>query len=104
MPKYAVRLKGVGCLVKVQERTFGFLRKPRIQCRGFFTTRFVEASSTQEAALKAAELVREEMKEVLSNGPQDPWTLSVEEVWEDPEQFDSYAPGSGCTWFEPAPQ
>jgi hypothetical protein len=103
MPKYAVRLKGTGCLVKVQD-VGGFLRKPRIQCRDFLTTRFVEESSAQEAVQKAADLVREELKEVLSNGPQDPWTLSAEEVWEDPQQFDRYAPGSGCTWFESAPQ
>ena len=90
--------------MKVQERFLGLFRRPKIKCMGFFTTRFVEAASPQEAAQKATDMVHQEMKTFLSNGPQDPWTLSVVEVWEDAQQFDSYAPGSGCTWFEPAPQ
>lgn len=101
MAKYAVRLEGGGCLVKIQEHFLGFFRRPTVKCKGFFTTRFIEAASPHEAAVKATDMVRQEMKQFLSNEPHDPWTLSVLEVWEDPQQFDSHAPGSGCTWFEP---
>jgi len=59
------------------------VHKPQIKAKGFFRTRFVEATSPEEAACKAIEAVREEMNAFLSNDPQDVWTLSVVEVWED---------------------
>jgi hypothetical protein len=37
------------------------VHKPQIKAKGFFTTRFVEATSPDEAASKAIEAVREEM-------------------------------------------
>ncbi len=100
MAKYAIRLEGGVCLVKVQERFLGVFHKRQIKAKGFFTTRFVEATSPDEAASKAIEAVRDEMNAFLSNDSQDLWTLSVVEVWEDAQLFDAHAPGSGCTWFD----
>lgn len=99
MPKYAVMLEGAGCLIKVQKRPLGKVRSPKLERKAFFTTRFVEASDETEAQRQAMELVRIEIDNLICNEPHDPWSLSVTEIWEDPEQFDARAPGSGCTWF-----
>ncbi len=99
MPKFAIRLHGSKCLLKVQEKYFGIFPRSKIKCMGFFTTRFIEEFTSQEAERKAIEMVRQEMDTLLLNGPQDPWALSVEEIWEDPNLFDQHGPAAGCTWY-----
>lgn len=101
MPKYAVLLEGKGCLLRTQENLMGIFQRPRVKPMGFFTTRFVEAQTPQEAGKLAIELVRQEVATVLANEPNDVWQLFIDEVWEDIEQFDLRAPGAGCTWYEP---
>ncbi|SPP63518.1 putative Quinolinate synthetase [Nitrospira lenta] len=99
MPKYAVMLEGEGCLIKLQKRPLGKVRAQKLERRGFFTTRFVEASDETEARKEAVRLVRDEIDSLICNEPNDPWKLSIDEVWEDPEEFDARAPGKGCTWY-----
>ena len=98
--KFAVRLEGVGCRVAVHARAWllGQLSSDG-ETWGFFTTRFVEAESPSIAENLARELVHDELKGLLINKPEEPWTLTIDEIWEDPEAFAEYAPGAGFTWY-----
>jgi hypothetical protein len=108
MTKFAVRLTGSGCYISIRSERKGFLRRfkrntednlPKIERCGFYTTRFVEAAALHEAAERALEMVRYEIKDIIENLPEQPWEVVVEEVWEASDQYDRYAPGSGFTWY-----
>ncbi len=87
--KYAVRISGTGCHVKVGTSA---------QSSGFYATRFVEARDEEEAIALAIELVRRDLQGYGSVSPQE-CTLSPDEIWKDPVAFDRYAPGTGFTWY-----
>lgn len=99
MPKYAVRLEGTGCQVRVQKRSVLSGEKSVIEAMGFYTTRFVEAVSPAEAGEKVTAMVRAELTPFLANRPDQIWSSSIDEIWEDPKGFSLYAPGSGFTWY-----
>jgi len=93
MNKYRVLLKGRNFLLD-----FGNGLAPH----GFFTTRFVEADTSDEAELKAVASVRkhEEIKVMLRNLPDTPPMLFAEEI-EKIESFDSIEnPEQGIIWYK----
>ena len=94
--KFAVRLEGTGCRVRVQHVG---QQSSAAETWGFFTTRFVEADSALNAEIFARELVHEELKGLLLNKPEEAWTLTIDKIWEDSEAFAKYAPGAGFTWY-----
>jgi hypothetical protein len=95
MPKFSVLLHGTGCRIEMGEGSRQ--NKPTIQALGFFTTRFVEAASAEEAARRAAEKVQEELSDL--NQSVVPPKVSVETVVEDEAGYSKYAPGGGFTWY-----
>lgn len=97
MPKFAVSLHGTGCRVEVTKRRWGLLRQTTIRPAGFYTTRFVEAATSDEAAARAIAVVQEELKDL--NHSDSPASITAEGVREDEEGFFRYAPGSGFTWY-----
>jgi len=100
--KFRVLLAGDGFYLVTEERRW--LRRRRVVSRcGFFTTRWVEAATTVEAAEVAKAMVLEELKDrsdFIANGPDQPWTVTVEEVTEDEAGFDEFGPGAGFTWYD----
>lgn len=104
MKKFAVRLEGTGCRARIRHRPRLLVQRSSAdETLGFFTTRFVEADSAFNAGKCATELVREELKGQLLNKPDEPWVLTIDEIWEDPENFKKHAPGSGFTWYSDDP-
>ncbi len=93
MPRFAVHLNGTGCWLELEED--GKLQAPRPM--GFFTVRFVESSSEDEAVAKVMEMVQAEVMDLYRDGY--PRTIEVEEVIENPRRFDEFAPGGGFTWY-----
>lgn len=65
---------------------------------GFYTTRFVEADSSEEAGRKAVETVTEEVSGY--HRPDRPWSVTVEDVLEDEAGFETHAPGAGFSWYQ----
>ena len=63
---------------------------------GFYTTRFVEAGSPQEAAEKAEALVAAELRALVVNGDR-PFGITVESVWSHTGPLPTQ--GRGFTWF-----
>lgn len=61
---------------------------------GFYTTRFVNAASLSEAALKAVALVEAEVKEL--HRKETPFSIAVEKIGEAADQPDS---GKGFSWY-----
>jgi hypothetical protein len=94
MPKYVVRLEGEGCRIRIR-REDGTVSATS----GFFTTRFVEAAEPEEAQRQAFALIWNELTGIDVEGSLDMCLLSVDEIREDPQAFDEYAPGSGFTWY-----
>jgi hypothetical protein len=78
-----------------------WMEGPGAERFGYFTTRYVEGRSKQEAAECALKLVQNELGSavVLLNGPDDPPNISVDEI----EQVSSFegelVPGKGFTFF-----
>lgn len=100
MSVFAVRLKGTGCRVKVQRWRWGFLlRRPATQSLGFYTLGFVEAASPREAGEKAVVMVHNELKELIVNKSDQPWSVSIEEVSEEFSQRPEGGASFGFSWF-----
>ena len=94
MPKFKVSLHGTGCWMTPGLRP-GVIQQPRPM--GFYTTRFVEAASPEEAASRAVEMVA---AEVAPHGrPGRPCRVTAERVGEDEAGFDLHAPGAGFSWY-----
>jgi hypothetical protein len=93
MNKYRVLLNGHNFLIDLGDG---------IASHGFFTTRFVEADTLDEAELKAVASVRkrEEIKAMLRNSPDTPPMLFAEEI-EEIENFDGIDnPEQGLIWYK----
>ena len=95
--KYGVLLKGYGCRIRGSSLD---RHDADVLYMGFFTTRFVQASSRDDAVNEAKRLVAQELMSLLVDQNIESIPLEVEEVFEDPEDFDERAPGSGYTFFE----
>lgn len=100
MAKFTVSLHGTGCSIEVNEGKW-LRRKPAVQPVGFYTTRFIEAASAEEAAQRATGKVQEELSHL--NRSEDPPNISVESVVEDEAGYAKYAPGGGFTWYREDP-
>lgn len=93
MNKYRVLLNGRNFLLDLGDG---------LAPHGFFTTRFVEADTSDEAEVKAVASVRkrEEIKAKLRNLPDTPPMLFAEEI-EEIENFDSIEnPEQGIIWYK----
>jgi len=92
MPKYRVLLNGRNFWMNL-ENTFGRF--------GFYTWRYVEAQTSEEAERLAVDLVRgeETLRSAVLNASSDPPTIYVEEI-DELESFDGITPpGAGRTWY-----
>lgn len=93
MRKFAVRLGGENFVAEVTSET-----GRSSVATGFFTTRFVEATTASEAGGIAIRLVERELTQrQVRQLPES--SIAVVEVWEDPRAFSLYAPGSGFSWY-----
>ncbi|MGE3540530.1 MAG: hypothetical protein AB7N91_24205 [Candidatus Tectimicrobiota bacterium] len=104
MQKFVVSLRGSGCCVKVKKRCWVIWTCSLVQSMGFYTTRFVAAASVQEAREKAIAMVEDELRGLLVNSLDQPWSIAVIEILEDPIAFARFAPGSGFTWYLEDPE
>ncbi len=93
MQKFAVRLNGEGFRAEIAGHS-----DKRRPATGFFTTRFVEAVSEDDAVSRAIRLVEEELATRPECRRLPGSTITPVEVREDPADFDQYAPGRGFTW------
>ena len=68
---------------------------------GFYTTRFVEAASPEEAEVRAVQLLREDaaLTSVILNEASDPPVLYVEEIVELVSFRGVKRPGTGRAWY-----
>ncbi len=91
MAKFRVMLEGENLWVRLD-------REP--QHLGFFTTRFVEAADPDEAARRAVDLVRGDLRDRLLNAPDDSPRVVVDEIVEVARfPSDVELPGHGYTWY-----
>ena len=98
MPKFKVQLSGENIHVEFIERKWLFKKKIYSKKVGFYTTRFVETESSEAAIELVFNMVRKELKDDgrLTNET----VIELEEIEEDEEAFDKYAPGKGYTFFD----
>jgi hypothetical protein len=73
--------------------------RPTIQTLGFYTTRFVESGSAEQAIEDAIRMVRDELSRIVINPTDVLGSISVDAVWEDELAFDEHAPGAGFSWY-----
>lgn len=97
MPKFAVHVHGTGCWFSIEDETSGELVQTAPRPMGFYTVRFVETRSVEEAIAQVVELIQAEVKSLYRDGY--PRSIEVEEVIENPKRFDEFAPGGGFTWY-----
>ena len=64
---------------------------------GFYTVRFVDAPSKEEAIARVIEMVHAAVQSMYRDGY--PRKIEVEEVREDEDGFAKYAPGVGFSWY-----
>lgn len=66
---------------------------------GFFTTRFLEAHTEEEAENETFEMLRLELAEVVKNDQADSPVMFIDEIVE-LDSFDDFpVPGTGFVWF-----
>lgn len=92
--KFLVRIEGRNLRVAVEGTDGG-----RRTASGFYATRFVKAKDATSAADTAMDVVLSELRGLDTGGPASPPELTIDEVREDADAFDKYAPGGGFTWF-----
>ena len=100
MPTYAVRVKGTGCRVKALVRDRQSSLKLLHQTRGFFATRVVDASYSDEAGRLVVAMLREELNDLIVNTPDEPWSLMIEAIEPSSVEWDTDTPAPRMTWFE----
>ncbi len=92
MKKYRVLISGENLQLQLEQK---------IERCGFYTTRYIEAISEEEAEVAAITLVQsdEELRDMALNEFEDPPRVFVDGV-EELESFDGLElPGSGYTFF-----
>lgn len=79
-----------------------FLNHGNIERMGFFTTRWIEAKTGEDAEQMGLAHVRQELESLsaLCNSPADPPILSVVEVREVESFGDKIVPGKGFSLFK----
>jgi hypothetical protein len=70
-------------------------------CRrlGFVTIRAAEAQNADQAAAAALEQLKEELRQILLNNPEDVPEYTITEIFEIDEETAKEIPGAGCTWY-----
>ena len=92
MPKYQLLIRGENFLIQAEGKIEKF---------GFYTSRWVEATSPTEGEKSVIELIKQDssLKGVILNPERDPPVLYVEEI----NEIESFAgvdpPGSGYSFF-----
>ena len=66
---------------------------------GFFTTRFLEARTEEEAENETIEMLRVELAEVVENDQSDSPVMFIDEIVELDSFGDFAVPGTGFVWF-----
>src|SRR5439155_21661004 len=92
MPKYRILLNGRNFWMNL-ENTFGRF--------GFYTWRYVESPTPEEAERLAVDVVRgeETLRSAVLNASSETTTIYVEEI-DELESFDGITPaGAGRTWY-----
>lgn len=97
MPKFTVRVHGQHYKGQFEKRDWLFRRRPVMKWAGFYTTRFIETDSADQAVEQILEIIGAEVGshfEITETSQFE--LLSIEE---DDEAFDLYAPGAGYTFY-----
>jgi hypothetical protein len=97
MPKFRVLIHGENYRIRRRRRKFLFFKQTVSTAAGFYTTRFVEAESADEAFEKVLKIVKIETE--TDGRATERSTLKAAEIEEDEEAFDLYAPGGGFTFY-----
>ena len=93
---FRVMVAGRGCLVNVEGE------KANPKRLGFFATRFVSASSPQNAAVLARSIVAKELDELVINTADHPYQLEADEIEEIIETDPELPNATGFSWFADA--
>jgi len=96
MPRFGVRLMATACRVKMRQ---GRGRKATVQSMGFFAVKFVEAGSPAEAIEEVKRRVHERLGDALANRSDEPWGLTVDDLWAVDDFYDIDAPQPGFIWY-----
>lgn len=99
MKRFAVLVKGSGCLLKVREYDLDVEVRVWLRQSEFRATRYVEAASTTEAAEQAIMRVQKELRRAMPKHLERIGNVWADAVWEDPVGFARYAPGYRFIWF-----
>jgi hypothetical protein len=91
-------VKGTGLRVTIR-RGVWMLWRSKVQRMGCFAHRYVEASSSKEAATLAEVLVIAELRPLVKNEAGELWTVRATEV-RDGNESDAIVAGQGFTWFD----
>ena len=70
-----------------------------LQRMGFFTTRFVEASSPEHAENTAVDMIRTKLSQAVKNLPEDPPLMFVDELEELSEFPSNTKAGTGFSFY-----
>lgn len=93
---YSVLIDGTNCWANLD----GACRR-----LGFVTIRVAKAADADQAAAAALEQLKEELRPILLNKPEDVPEYTISEIYEIDEGTAKGIPRAGCTWYpdEPTP-
>jgi hypothetical protein len=98
MPYYGVLIRGSGVWLRMLKRRWLGLRQETYQEKnGFYTTRFVQAESPEEAERQVLAAVPDEVRAIYANRQGEAFQLFIEEITE--LQDEPEGPRSGFTFF-----
>lgn len=97
MPKFKVLLHGQNYEMRVQEKSFLFRNQSVWKIVGFYTTRFIESNSMNEAAEEIIKTIRAELNKTCRANVNS--TLEISKIQEDEDAYNLYAPGKGFTFY-----
>jgi hypothetical protein len=72
----------------------------KVETLGFYTARRIEHDDLETAENLAMESIREELRKIVLNKPDDTPNLNVDEIYEVEDFGDELVPGKGFTWYE----
>ncbi len=97
MAKFKVSVHGKNYRIGEIRKRYFFRKEYVWRSVGFYTTRFIEAETANEAIEIVFALLRTEL---YNDGRQtDNSELELQEIQEDENGFDEYAPGGGYTFY-----
>ena len=97
--KFRVMVGGKNVLVSDEARETFAVSAPSIGVLGFVTTRFVTASSNEEACSLAIDSARQELLALIANNPSNPPTFEIIEVVELKDSDPGDGPRRGFTFY-----